>query len=263
METPAALLRKQAGRNAELLVLRHENAVLRRKLAGPVRYEWADRLRFAALSSLTPRCHRAHVFPRDTRDVARLASTFRCTQVGLQRVPDQVGPPTREAAKERVREDPRWGCRRIQGELPRLGHRIGAPTLWKILAAAGVDPAPCGVGLTRREFLTSQAGAIIAWGAAQQARNLALRSLRCYPRAPAGLPHPFMSCSDAFLNGTPVASERRRQRTPGARSSPTNPSPSWRSGWTPSARAAVRRRPERCSAWRLISSGMRNGSQKR
>ncbi len=53
---------------------------------------------------------------------------------------------------------------RIQGELARLGHRIGASTVWKILTAAGVDPTPRRAGTTWREFLTSQAEAIIACG---------------------------------------------------------------------------------------------------
>ena len=55
LSIPAVLLRRQAAKDAELLVLRHENAVLRRNLAGPVRYEPADRPWFAALSSLIPR----------------------------------------------------------------------------------------------------------------------------------------------------------------------------------------------------------------
>ncbi|EFL27542.1 LOW QUALITY PROTEIN: integrase, partial [Streptomyces himastatinicus ATCC 53653] len=74
-------------------------------------------------------------------------------------------PATAEAVKELVlrlaRENPRWGCRRIQGELARLGHRIGASTVWKILMAAGGDSAPRRAGPTWREFLTSQAEAII------------------------------------------------------------------------------------------------------
>src|SRR4051812_43059102 len=60
---PAVLLRRDTAKDAELLVLRHENAVLRRQLDGPVRYEPADRFWLAALSSLLPR-HRWHsVFP--------------------------------------------------------------------------------------------------------------------------------------------------------------------------------------------------------
>ncbi|WP_421111370.1 hypothetical protein [Streptomyces sp. NEAU-S77] len=57
------LLRRGAAKEAELLVLRHENAVLRRQLAGPVRYEPADRFWFAALSALIPRRHWLKIFP--------------------------------------------------------------------------------------------------------------------------------------------------------------------------------------------------------
>jgi len=75
-------------------------------------------------------------------------------------------PPTPAAVKKLVvrlaRENPRWGHRRIQGELARLGHRIAASTVWEILNAAGVDPAPRRSGPTWREFLTTQAECIIA-----------------------------------------------------------------------------------------------------
>jgi putative transposase len=50
LSVPSVLLHSEAAKDAELLVLRHENAVLRRQLAGPVRYESADRFWFAALS---------------------------------------------------------------------------------------------------------------------------------------------------------------------------------------------------------------------
>lgn len=55
LSVPAVLLRRQAAKDAELLALRHEYAVLRRQLAGRVRFEQADRLWFAVLSSLIPR----------------------------------------------------------------------------------------------------------------------------------------------------------------------------------------------------------------
>lgn len=58
--------------------------------------------------------------------------------------------------------DPRWGCRRVQGGLARLGHWIGASTVWQIVTPAGVDPAPRGGGLAWREFLTAQADGVIA-----------------------------------------------------------------------------------------------------
>ncbi|MGP8297838.1 hypothetical protein ACTPOK_07785 [Streptomyces inhibens] len=52
---PAVLLRRETSKEAELLVLRHENAVLRRQLHSRVRYEPADRLWLAALSLLMAR----------------------------------------------------------------------------------------------------------------------------------------------------------------------------------------------------------------
>lgn len=61
-----------------------------------------------------------------------------------------------------AQENPRWGHRRIQGELARLGHRIAPSTVWQILHTAGVDPAPRRNGATWREFLTTQAEGIIA-----------------------------------------------------------------------------------------------------
>ena len=58
--------------------------------------------------------------------------------------------------------EPAWGHRRIRGELARLGHAIAASTVWEILHAAGIDPAPRRSGPTWRQFLTAQAQAIIA-----------------------------------------------------------------------------------------------------
>ncbi|MEV8563554.1 integrase [Streptomyces sp. NPDC051917] len=63
LSVPAVLLRRDTAKDAELLVLRHENAVLRRQLAGPVRYEPADRFWPTALSSLIPRRRWSCVFP--------------------------------------------------------------------------------------------------------------------------------------------------------------------------------------------------------
>jgi putative transposase len=58
--------------------------------------------------------------------------------------------------------EPGLGHRRIQGELARLGHAIAASTVWEILHAAGIGPAPRRAGPTWREFLAARAHAIIA-----------------------------------------------------------------------------------------------------
>jgi hypothetical protein len=89
--------------------------------------------------------------PGDSGHRAGVASAARDTPMGPQQAPEQAWP-------KRIRA----GCRRIQGELARLGHQVGASTVWQILTAAGADPAPRRSGPTWREFLTAQADGTIA-----------------------------------------------------------------------------------------------------
>jgi transposase len=161
------LLRRDSAKDAELLVLRHENAVLRRQISGPVRYEPADRFWFAALSSLIPRWRWRTVFPITPATVLTWHRRFIAAKWDHTARRRSTGRPTTRATIKKLilqlaSENPRWGHRRIHGELARLGHPIGASTVWDILHDAGIDPAPRRSGPTWRQFLFNQAHGIIA-----------------------------------------------------------------------------------------------------
>ena len=158
------LTRHQASKDAELLVLRHENAVLRRQV-GRVRYEPGDRLWLAALSRLVPRRRWDEVF------MVTLATLLAWHRRLVARKWDYAsrkrpGRPSTAAAIRKLviriaMKNPAWGHRRVQGEMVRLGHPIAASTVWQILHDAGIGPAPRRTGPTWKQFLTAQARGII------------------------------------------------------------------------------------------------------
>ncbi|MDB4872978.1 MAG: integrase catalytic region [Gemmatimonadales bacterium] len=140
---PGAVLRSRMAKDAEVLALRHENAVLRRQIAR-VRYEPADQIWFAALSRLVPRERWRQVFavtPTTLLSWHRQLLAHNWTYSQRRRPAD---PPPRTTVKQLIlrlaRENHTWGHRRIQGELARLGYPIAHSTVWEILQAAGIDP---------------------------------------------------------------------------------------------------------------------------
>ncbi len=161
----AVLGRRGLSKDAELLVLRHENAVLRRQISR-VRYTPADRMWLTALSRLLPRRRWAEIFPVTPATILawhrKLVS--RKWDYTARRRPGR--PSTAAVIKQLIirmaTENPTWGHRRVQGELVRLGHRIAASTVWQILHDAGIDPAPRRSGPTWCQFLTAQAKAVLA-----------------------------------------------------------------------------------------------------
>jgi putative transposase len=159
------LARREASEDAELLVLRHQNAVLRRQISR-VRYQPADRLWLAALSRLIPRQRWAEVFavtPATLLAWHRRLVTRKWDFTSRRR----PGRPSTAAAIRKLVirmaiDNPAWGHRRVQGELVKLGHPIAASTVWQILHDAGIDPAPRRSGPTWRQFLAAQARGILA-----------------------------------------------------------------------------------------------------
>src|SRR5829696_10331638 len=158
------LARSDAAKDAEILVLRHQLAVLRRKVGRP-RLSWADRAVISVLVRRLTRARRARmlVTPETILRWHRRLVTRRWTTTAASRPgrpPVQAG--LRALVVRLARENPIWGYRRVHGELAGLGYRIGASTVWRILTAAGLDPAPPRTGPTWREFLTAQAHGILA-----------------------------------------------------------------------------------------------------
>jgi putative transposase len=168
-----ALLRLLPGsdrdKDAEILALRHQLAVLQRQLDGQrVRFDPADRACLAALLHRLPKptLHSLRLLVRpDTilrwhRDLQtrRHAAVSRPRRLGRPRTIRSI----RALVLRLVAENPSWGYRRVHGELFTLGIKVAASTVWEILREAGIDPAPDRTATTWTDFLRSQADALLA-----------------------------------------------------------------------------------------------------
>jgi transposase len=159
------VFRGDRARDAELLVLRHENAVLRRH-ASRVRYAPADRVWLAALARLLPRRRWTDIFPVTPATLLAWHRKLAGSNYDTSKRRRPGRPPTVPSIARLVvrlaRENPLWGHRRIHGELTKLGVTVAPSTVWEILHAAGIDPAPRRSGPTWRQFLHARAAGIVA-----------------------------------------------------------------------------------------------------
>jgi putative transposase len=155
--------RSELDKDIELIVLRHQLAVLRRRGERP-KLRAADRAFIAALARLLPyrQRHRLALTPQTLlrwhRELVRRKWTEPAGRPGRPPLDAQLG----ELVVRLARENPRWGYQRIAGELLKLGSSVSASTVRRLLAKAGLEPASRRPRLSWRAFLRQQAASMLA-----------------------------------------------------------------------------------------------------
>jgi putative transposase len=160
--------RAERWKAAEILILRHQLAILQRRQPRRPKLNWADRALLTALLSVIPKTPRQRLgllatpdtIVRWHRDIVRRRWAARSMRGRTGR------PSTRRNIQALVRrlarENPEWGYRRIHGELAGLGVKVAASTVWEILKASSINPARRRTRPTWSQLLRSQAEAVLA-----------------------------------------------------------------------------------------------------
>jgi putative transposase len=160
--------RTDAWKTAEILLLRHQLAVLQRRQPRRPDLDWADRALLATLLGVIPKVRRhglrllvsPDTILRWHRDIVRRRWAAKPRRAGTGR--PATGRNIRALVLRLARQNPAWGYRRIHGELVGLGVKVAASTVREILKKAGIDPAPRRTGPGWSLFLRAQAEAILA-----------------------------------------------------------------------------------------------------
>jgi hypothetical protein len=158
------LVRGGGERELEIMVLRHQLAILRRGGRRP-RYTTADRALLVAASRLLP-TERWSCFAVSPQTLRRWHRTLLQGGRGRRRRPGRrpLAADTHSLITRLARENPRWGYARIQGELLKLGISVSATTIANVLRASRLGPAPRRIGPSWSEFLRAQAYSLLAGG---------------------------------------------------------------------------------------------------
>ncbi len=155
--------RSDADLAIEVVMLRHEVAVLRRQVQRPALAS-ADRAVLAGLARLLPRRRLGRFFVQPAtllrwhRDLVAKRWTYPHGRPGRPSIANRTTALVLRLAKE----NPTWGYRRIHGELATMGITIAPSSVWAILKRHGIDPSPRRSGPTWAEFLAAQAEGLMA-----------------------------------------------------------------------------------------------------